>query len=170
MNEDGQVLDGSSILLGSPLSLALSFQLKHIPTGLPSPSNKVYCILSCKLHSLVTTKAGDSKSEAQLRKQEDEIGNIMELNKKLLRYVTGSVKTQHRREDYDCLKVTEYACFELNERGQGFSSCFLDISTLPVGDYRITWHCSYVDSGGSYWSLLPFNAGPLITVTDTKAA
>lgn len=142
-----------------------------MPTGLPSPSNKVYCILSCKPYYLVTTKIGDSKSEAQLRKQEDEIGNIMELNKKLLRYVTGSVKTQQgscRREDDDCLKVTEYACFEINERGQGFSSCFLDISTLPVGDYRISWHCSYIDSGGSYQSLLPFNAGPIITVKDTK--
>lgn len=147
--------------------------MKNMPTGLPSESNKVYCILSCKPHSLVTTKTGDSKVEAQLRKQEDEINNIMELNQKLLRHVTGSVKTKGRscrREDSNSLMVTEYACLEFNERGQGFSCCFLDISILPVGDYRITWHCIYVDSGGSYWSLLPLNAGPLITVKDVKAA
>ncbi|XP_057773614.1 uncharacterized protein LOC130992873 isoform X2 [Salvia miltiorrhiza] len=169
MNEDGQVLDGSSILLGSPLSLSLSCQLKNMPAGVPGPSNKVYCILGCKPHSSVTTKIGDSKRQSQLKKQEDEMDNMKELNEKLLRYVTGSVETEGRhcrRRDNDCLMVTEYACFELNEHGQGFSTCFLDISILPVGAYRITWHSGYVDSGGSYWSLLPVNAGPSIVVQD----
>ncbi|KAH6790642.1 hypothetical protein C2S51_005648 [Perilla frutescens var. frutescens] len=167
MNEDSHVLDGLSILLGSPLCLSLSFQLKNMPAGLPGRLNKVYCILSCKPHSSVTTNIGDSKWQAKLRKQEDEIDYIMELNEKLQRYVTGSVETQGlhcRRQDSDRLMLTECICFELNERGQGFSTCFLDVSTLPVGTYRMRWHSSYIDSGGSYRSLLPVDAGPLMTV------
>ncbi|XP_042009637.1 uncharacterized protein LOC121758291 [Salvia splendens] len=165
MNEDGQVLDGSSILLGSSLSLNLSFQMKNMTTGLPSPSNKVYCILGCKPH-LVTTNIRDSKWQSQLRKEEDEMDDTMELNKKLFRYVTGSVETEGhcRRRDNDRFMVTEYVRFELNERGQGFSTCFLDISILPVGAYKIIWHSGYVDSEGSYRSLLPVNAGPSIIV------
>lgn len=167
MNEDGQALDGSSILLGSPLSLSLRFQLKNIPACLSGPPNKVYCILSCKPNSLVTNEIGDSKWQAQLRKHEEEIDDIMELNEKLLRYATGSVETQGldcRRQDNDRLMVTEYVCFDLNEGGQGFSTCYLDVSVLAVGAYRIKWHSCYIDSGGCYWSLLPVNAGPLITL------
>lgn len=164
MNEDGQVLDGSSILLGSSLSLNLNFQMKNMKTGLPSPSNKVYCILGCKPHSLVTTNIRYSEWQSQLRKEEDEMDDTMELNKKLLRYVTGSVESEGhcRRRDNDRFMVTEYVRFELNERGQGFSTCFLDISILPVGAYQIIWHSGYVDSEGSYRSLLPVNAGSSI--------
>lgn len=166
MNEDEQVLDGLSILLGSPLSLSLSLQLKNMPTGLPGRPNKVYCILSCKPQFSATTNVGDSKWQARLRKQEDGIDGIMELNEKLQRYVTGSVETQGLqcgRQDNDRLMVTEYVCFELNERGQGFSTCFLDVSNLPVGAYRMRWHSSYIDSAGSYRSLLPVDTEPLMT-------
>lgn len=169
MNEDGQIVDGSSILSGYPLSLSLSFQLKNMPAGLPGPPNKVYCILNCKPHSQMTTKIGECKWQAQLSRQDDEIDDMMDLNEKLLRYVIGSVEThgQHyRSQDNDCLMVLEYVCFELNERGQGFSTCFLDVSSLPVGSYRMKWHSSCIDSGGSYWSLLPTNAGPLFTIHD----
>ncbi|KAI3453275.1 hypothetical protein Pfo_009938 [Paulownia fortunei] len=169
MNEDGQTVDGSSILSGFHLSLSLSFQLKNMPAGLPGPLKKVYCILSCKTHSLITTEVGECKGQDQLGRQDHEIDDMMDLNEKLLRYVTGFVEAHGlhcRGQANDCLMVNEYVCFELNERGQGFSTCLLDVSSLPVGSYRIKWHSGCIDSGGSYWSLLPVNAGPLFTVHD----
>lgn len=156
MNEDGQTVGGSSISSGSHLSLNLSFQLRNMKADCPSPLKKAYCILNCTIHSQITTETGDSK-----------IDDMMDLNEKLLRYVNRSTKINGphcRDQKSDLLTVNEYVCFEVNDRGQGFSSCLLDVSSFPVGSYRIKWHSGYVDSGGSYWSLLPVNSGPLFTV------
>ncbi|KAL3651055.1 hypothetical protein CASFOL_007458 [Castilleja foliolosa] len=155
MNEDGQTIDGSSILSGSHLSLNLSFQLKNTPVrGPPGPLNKVYCILNCE-------------GRADSSEQDQVIG--VDLNEKLLRYVAGSAQTNHGlhcADPNDHLSVNECLCFELNERGRGFSTCLLDVSCFPAGSYRINWLSGCVDSGGSYWSILPVNSGPLFTVRD----
>ncbi|PIN26218.1 hypothetical protein CDL12_01033 [Handroanthus impetiginosus] len=169
MNEDGQIVDGSHVLSGSSLSLSLCLQLKNMPAALPGLLNKVYCILNCKAHSRIATEIGVFKDQVQLSKQDQEIDDMMDLNEKLLRYVTGSVETHalhSRGQANDSLVVNEYLCFELNERGQGFSTCLLNISSFPMGSYRIKWHSAFIDSEGSYWSLLPVNAGPLFTVHD----
>lgn len=159
MNEDGKSVDESSISSGHSLSLYLSFQLKNMPAVPPHPPNKVYCILNCKPH-FQTSKIG--------KQEDDEMDDMIALNEKLLRYVIGSVKKtnglHYRSQDKGSLTVTEYVCFELNERGGGLSTCFLDVSSLPVGSYRIKWHCGFVDRAGCYRSLLPVNAGPLFTV------
>lgn len=163
MNEDGQNVDKSSISSGHALSLYLSFQLKNMPAGPPGPPNKVYCILNCKPH-FQASKIGEGKLSWQ---DDDEVDDMMELNDKLLRYVMKKSNGAHcRRQDKDCLAVTECVCFELNEHGGGLSTCFLDVSCLPVGSYRIKWHSGFVDSRGCYWNLLPVNSGPLFTVCD----
>ncbi|KAK6146559.1 hypothetical protein DH2020_020428 [Rehmannia glutinosa] len=165
MNEDGQMVDGSSILSGFHLSLNLSFQLKNKPASPPGPLNKAYCILNCKAHSQKTIKIGDGETQARLSWHDHEINDMMDLNEKLLRYVTGSVQTHYN----DLEMVNEYVRFELNERGQGFSTCLLDVSSFPVGSYRIKWHSGCIDSAGSYWSILPANSGPLFTIRDVIA-
>ncbi|KAK4423236.1 hypothetical protein Salat_1906400 [Sesamum alatum] len=167
MNEDGQTIDGSSIVSGFHLSLSLCLELKNMPASLPGQLNKVYCILMCKPHSHITTGVGESKGQSQFRRQDHETDDMMDLNEKLLRHVVGSVERHgpHRRgQGDDAMMVTEYVCFELNQRGQGFSTCLLDVSSLPVGSYRIKWHSGCIDSRGSYWSLLPGNDGPLFHV------
>ncbi|GFP92553.1 integrator complex subunit 7 [Phtheirospermum japonicum] len=157
MNEDGQMIDGSSILSGSHLSLNLSFQLKSMSVGgPPGPLNKAYCILNCE-------------GQAESSRQDQDIGDLLDLNEKLLRYVAGSAQTHHGLHcagPNDHLMVNEYLCFELNGRRQGFSTCLLDVSCFPVGSYRIKWLSGCVDSVGSYWSLLPVNSGPLFTILD----
>ncbi|CAA0824224.1 ARM repeat superfamily protein [Striga hermonthica] len=87
MNEDGQTIDGSSILSGVPLSLNLSFQLKNKPVGPPGPLNKAYCILSFTAPSQKTNR------QAQPSRQDQAINDVMDLNEKLSRYVAGSVCT-----------------------------------------------------------------------------
>ncbi|KAL8507175.1 hypothetical protein ACS0TY_017905 [Phlomoides rotata] len=169
-NEDGQNVDESSILSGHPLSLYLSFQMKHMPAAPLRPPNKVYCILNCKPH-LQTSKIGERKLIWQ---DDDEMDDMMALNVKLQRYAVGSVKKANgphcRSQDKGCSMVTEYVCFELNERGGGLSTCFLNVSSLPVGSYRIKWHCGFIDRAGCYRNLLPVNAGPLFTVREATTA
>lgn len=173
MNEDGQIMDGSSVMSGLHLSLNLCFQLKNMPSSLPHCLNKVYCILSCQPHSQTTQEIGNSGGQAQLDRQDLDVDAMMNLNEKLLRYVTGDVKMDglHFRDKCsdDSAMVNKYVCFKLNERGQGFSSCLLDVSSLPSGSHKINWHSCCIDSDGSYWSLLRRNVGPLFTVHNAAA-
>lgn len=95
---------------------------------------------------------------------------MVELNDKLFRYVTEchtkrSNNSKHCGTcDNDGGCVNAFVCFKPNKRGQGFSSCLLDVSGFPVGSYRIKWQSCYLDSEGNYWSLIPLNAGPIVTV------
>ena len=96
--------------------------------------------------------------------------DMVEINEMLFRYVT-NLHTKRisngKRRKYDKNEdgvVYAFVHFEPNESGQGFASCLLDISSFPVGSYRIKWHSCCIDDEGSYWSLLPLNAGPVVTV------
>ncbi|KAL6543947.1 hypothetical protein OROGR_010444 [Orobanche gracilis] len=164
MNEDGQMMDGSSILSGFHLSLNLSFQLKNMPVGPPGPIKKAYCILSCKARSQEKTKIGVCEGQAQSSSPDHEIDDLLDLNEKLLRYIAGSVQTYGGPNDN--LTVNDYVRFELNDRGRGFATCLLDVSSFPMGSYRIKWHSGCIDSGGSYHSLLPATSGPLFSIRD----
>ncbi|KAL6579373.1 hypothetical protein OROMI_009589 [Orobanche minor] len=168
MNEDGQMMDGSSILSGFHLSLNLSFQLKNMPVGPPGPIKKAYCILNCKARSQEKTKIGVCEGQAQSSSQDRKIDDLLDLNEKLLRYVAGSVQTYglHHGGPNDHLTVNEYVRFELNDHGRGFATCLLDVSAFPVGSYRIEWHSGCIDSGGSYHSLLHVSSGPLFSIRD----
>ncbi|KAL8053249.1 hypothetical protein ABFX02_05G058500 [Erythranthe guttata] len=169
-NEDGQTVHGLSISPGSHLSLNLCLQLKNMPAGMPGPPKKVYCILDCTVqHSQTSTVIRQCKGQEA---QSTKIDDMVELNEKLLRYVVGPTEAHglHCRAQANdsCSVVNEYVCFELNDRGQGFTSCLLDVSSFPIGSYRIKWHSGFVDIGGSYWSLLNANDGPLFTVREVE--
>ncbi|KAL3828422.1 hypothetical protein ACJIZ3_017224 [Penstemon smallii] len=161
MNEDGKYVDEISVLSGFHLSLNLCLQLKNTTAGLRGPLAKVYCILNCKMHS----ESGEYKGQAHLSGQDDD---ILDLNEKLLRYIIDveSHELHSKGRASDCFMADEYVCFQLNKRGQGFSTCLLDVSAFPAGSYQIKWHSGCIDAGGTYWSLLPLNAGPLCTVHD----
>ncbi|XP_051144931.1 uncharacterized protein LOC127260917 [Andrographis paniculata] len=165
MNEDNQVVDRSSTLSGSHFSLSLCLQLKNMPADLPHRLSKIYCIISCKAQPQATTATGEPGEKSQ---PDQDIDDMMELNEKLLTYIVGSLKTNelHSRDEDDGVMVNEYVCFDINERGQGFSTCFLDVSSLPSGCHSVKWHCGGMDRRGSYWSLLPMAAGPLFTVSN----
>lgn len=68
------------------------------------------------------------------------------------------------RFDWNNNGVSAVVQFEPNERGQGFSSCLLDVSRFPVGSYQIKWLSCCIDQHGSYWNLLPLNGKPVFTV------
>lgn len=93
---------------------------------------------------------------------------MVEMNEKLLDYVTqcGTKNiSKYGSGGTDGKFVNTVVCFEPNERGQGFASCLLDVSRFPIGSYRIKWHSCCVDNHGTYWSLLPLNAGPVFTIS-----
>ncbi|KAL3512659.1 hypothetical protein ACH5RR_025376 [Cinchona calisaya] len=159
MNEYGENVDGTAVSLGSHLSLNLCLQLKNMPPSLPLRLSKLYCILSCTIHP----QNEENKEQAWLNSEEWEVNDILDLNEKLVRYVTGSSTPcgiHIKNNAGSCWTKDQYVCFHPNDRGQGFSTCLLDISDFPVGNYRIKWHSCWIDNEGSYGSLLPLNAGP----------
>lgn len=96
---------------------------------------------------------------------------MIDMNEDLFEHVTEAGKTSNtkRRRVSDGDEVVKaFVCFEPNERGQGLSTCLLDVSRFPEGSYEIKWHSCCVDDRGSYWSLLPMNAAPVFTLLDPK--
>ncbi|PON72739.1 Coatomer beta subunit [Parasponia andersonii] len=161
--------DGIFVLAGHYLSLSLCLQLRNVPPDLPVRPIKLYSMLYCRVSFQEPTPVPEKKYQSRSSYQAWESDNMVEMNEKLLRYVTqqgtkdinnskcGSGNTDHQF-------VNTFVCFEPNQRGQGFSSCLLDVSRFPVGSYRITWISCCVDNHGNYWSLLPLNAGPIFTI------
>ncbi|XP_019051419.1 PREDICTED: uncharacterized protein LOC104586554 isoform X2 [Nelumbo nucifera] len=158
---------GLSIFQGFHLSLNLCLQLKdahHVPSFQLS---KLYCILSCRISDFVPIQ-GEVKGQTQLSFRAWETEEMVSLNEQLLQYVREDMNRtgrRHERESKNCDgSVSACVCLEFNERGQGFSTCMLNVSAFPVGSYKIKWHGCCIDSHGSYWSLLPLNTGPMFTV------
>ncbi|XP_059661933.1 uncharacterized protein LOC132308009 isoform X2 [Cornus florida] len=166
LSGDDKSSDGISVLPGFHLSLNLCLQLKNVPPGLPVQLTKLYCILYCR--------SGQEKGQKGSGFQDWGADDMVDLNEKLLQYVTGETRTTkgvlNRDNAGDSGVVEACVCFEPNERGQGFSTCLLDVSAFHVGSYRIKWHSCCIDSKGSYWSLLPSNAGPVFTVKKSSLA
>ncbi|KAI3916930.1 hypothetical protein MKW98_014391 [Papaver atlanticum] len=164
---DNRKSDEISILPGSHLSLNLCLQMKNVPEVL---SANFYCVLACK--PSYCTPASDGQMEEQKRSgyPASESDDSLDLNEKLMLYVMNSTAEMGARKrgricGDGCGFVLCFVSFdELNQRGQGFSNCLLDVTAFPEGSYMIKWHSCCIDSQGSYWSLLPLNAGPRFSV------
>ncbi|KAK7845973.1 integrator complex subunit 7 [Quercus suber] len=170
-NSDTKSSDRISILPGFLLSLNLCLQLNNLPPDLPARLTKLYCILYCRVSFQEHRPSEEDKEQMQWGCRAWENDDIVEINEMLFRYVT-NLHTKRinnsKRRKYDNNEdgvVYAFVHFEPNESGQGFASCLLDISSFPVGSYRIKWHSCCIDDEGSYWSLLPLNAGPVVTVS-----
>ncbi|KAJ4979169.1 hypothetical protein NE237_009949 [Protea cynaroides] len=156
-----------SVLQGFHLSLNLCLQLKNEPNFLPVRVTKLYCILSCSPSDGVTSEGVENKVQTRLGFRTWETSEMVDLNEELLWHVKEGIKNGKRHGGFSNgfgESAHAFLCFELNDRGQGFSTCLLDVSAFPVGSYIIKWHSSCIDSKGSYWSLLPLNSGPIFSV------
>ncbi|KAL2896151.1 Integrator complex subunit 7 [Bienertia sinuspersici] len=139
---------------GSHLALNLCIQLKNVTSDVCSRFSKIHCILNCKSSFL---------GQEVIKSPVEKVGQIINHQK------------QHTREFMKCEDpqndgetVVTYACFETNGGAQGFSTCLLDVSTFPVGSYRIHWHSGGIDHQGSYWSFLPLSPCPQFSVIDAS--
>ncbi|KAJ7949579.1 Integrator complex subunit 7 [Quillaja saponaria] len=166
-NEDTRNQSDLSVLPGSCLSLNLCVQLRNVPSNLRLRLKKFYCILYCRL-SFQEPRPSDDKEKTPSAYQAWKDDDFVEMNNDLFCYLANCNATKMRRrkggrDDNDGV-VRAFVNFELNEKGQGFSKCMLDVSDFPAGCYRIKWHSCCIDSMGSYRSLLPLNMGPVITI------
>ncbi|KAF9623508.1 hypothetical protein IFM89_003124 [Coptis chinensis] len=155
---------------GFHLSLNICLQLKHVP---PSRVTKLYCILASKPSYWTPGHDGESKGKMLSEFKPWDSNDTVDLNEKLWMYVTEGAKRSGKKlaraSSGDPL-VWSCVSFVLNGRGQGFSSCLLDVSAFPVGSYEIKWHICCIDSKDSYWNLVPLNMGPVFSVNrDTVA-
>ncbi|KAF5203320.1 Integrator complex subunit [Thalictrum thalictroides] len=158
-----------SVLPGCHLSLNLCLQLKHVPPGRVA---RIHCILASKPSYRTSEHGDESKGKMLPGFQSCDTSDVIDLNEKLWMYVIERAKRSCRKirkaSGGDVL-VWSCASFVLNERGQGFSTCLLDVSAFPVGFYKIKWHSCCIDSKDSYWSLLPLNMGPVFSVNNSFA-
>ncbi|EXB66979.1 hypothetical protein L484_004904 [Morus notabilis] len=161
--------DGIYVSRGYQLSLSLCLQLRNVPPDLPVRLAKFYCMLYCSESFQEPRPVQENNEQSKSSRQAWETDDMVEVNARLLHYVTHRVTNNTNGGKSgcgidDCGFVNAFVCVEPNERWQGFSSCLLDVSRFPAGSYRIKWCSCCIDDQGNYWNLLPFNAGPVFTV------
>lgn len=139
-----------SVSQGSQLNLDLCIQLKNAPSSIQFQSIKLYCILYCKKSFQVHKDASYKKFGGD---------DMAYANERLFGYIKGSSK-KATNDGF----IETFVRFELNEKGQGFSSCLLDVTGFSLGSYRTRWLSCCVDSEGSYWNLISSNESPVFTV------
>ncbi|KAJ6673293.1 C1ORF73 PROTEIN [Salix viminalis] len=175
-NADTRNSNHLSILPGFNLSLNLCLQLRNLPPDLPFGVTRSYCVLYSSMSFQDSKENGETKGQFLWENRTLDSDNLIRMNEKLLHHVTecSTKKTSNskrgREKDIDSDEIiTGFACFDLIDARKGFSNCLLDVSRFPVGSYRIKWQSCCIDSQGSYWSLLPLNAGPVFTVQKPTA-
>ncbi|VVB12327.1 unnamed protein product [Arabis nemorensis] len=155
-----------SVEQGFQLSLDLCLQLKNIQQPrIPIRLTKLYCLLYSKLAYHTPTQHGENnRNQKSYSPWRDE--NLVEMSSKLFHHAVKSGKEPEvsGRLEWNKIGVCAVVQFKPNERGQGFSSCLLDVSRFPVGSYQIKWLSCCIDQHGSYWNLLPLNGKPVFTV------
>ncbi|XP_050374497.1 LOW QUALITY PROTEIN: uncharacterized protein LOC126792034 [Argentina anserina] len=159
--------DGICVSVGFHLSLNLCLQLRNVPPDIPVRFNKFYCMLYCKPSFPGSRASGIHKEQDVGTNQAWETDDIVENYDLLLKYATkSSTKKSNKcgRSSDDGEFVNSFVHFELNDRGQGFSSCLLDVSGFPVGNYSTKWYSCCIDKQGKCWTLPSLNPGPLFTV------
>ncbi|KAK8263621.1 hypothetical protein V6Z12_D12G053900 [Gossypium hirsutum] len=159
---------------GLHLSLNLCLQLRNASPELSLGLTKLYCVLYSRVSFQKQSHGERNNEEMESQCQPWESEEIVEMNEKLFQYVTECAKKttsygkRFRDDDMnDDQMVYEFVCFEPNAKGQGFSSCVLDVSHFPVGCYRVEWYSCCIDNEGSYWSVLPLNSRPVFTVQES---
>ncbi|KAF8102940.1 hypothetical protein N665_0190s0057 [Sinapis alba] len=158
--------DTITVKQGFQLSLDLCLQLKNIQQPrVPVRLTKLYCLLYTKLaYHTLTQHAETKRNQKSYSPWRDE--DLVEMSNKLFHHtITKPGKKPEVSGRFDWSNsVSAVVQFEPNERGQGFSSCLLDVSRFPVGSYQIKWLSCCIDQHGSYWNLLPLNGKPAFTV------
>ncbi|KAJ9553949.1 hypothetical protein OSB04_017994 [Centaurea solstitialis] len=165
MNRDSGNGERISVLPGYHLHLDLCLQLTGISPESRVQLTKLYCILQCKQPSYQRPRqATDSERKTQAEVHDGIDDNVLELNEKLVKYVNSydRFSTNDKNRTFDGQIAESIVCFRPNGKGQGFSTCILDISMFPMGSYEIKWRAGCMDIGGSYWSLNSLNSGPVV--------
>lgn len=165
-NSSKSTPDTITVEQGFQLSLDLCLQLKNIQQPRVSVRlTKLYCLLYTKLAYHTPIQNGEAKrNQKSYSPWRDE--DLVEMSGKLFHHaVTKSGKKPEGSGRFDWSNgVSAVVQFEPNERGQGFSSCLLDVSRFPVGSYQLKWLSGCIDQHGSYWNLLPLSGKPVFTV------
>lgn len=165
INADPTHPEGISVSRGWELSLNLSLQLRNPPPDLPIHLVKFHTIIHCS----PSFRVPGPTEESSFRVSDAwESGDLVDLNKRLFHHVfyarEGSGRTMLSSDDHTRDGATGFVSFEVSESGVGFSNCLIDVSGFPVDKFRMKWHSCFIDSEGSYWSLLPLNPGPVFSV------
>ncbi|KAL0834389.1 hypothetical protein Bca101_086278 [Brassica carinata] len=165
-NSSKSTPDTITVEQGFQLSLDLCLQLKNIQQPRVSVRlTKLYCLLYTKLAYHTPIQNGEAKrNQKSYSPWRDE--DLVEMSGKLFHHaVTKSGKKPEGSGRFDWSNgVSAVVQFEPNERGQGFSSCLLDVSRFPVGSYQLKWLSGCIDQHGSRWNLLPLSGKPVFTV------
>ena len=140
-NRSKSTPDTISVEQGFQLSLDICLQLKNIQQPrVPLRLTKLYCLLYTKLaYHTPTQQHGETKrNQKSYSPWRDE--HLVEMSNKLFHHaITKSSKKQQTSGRFDWNNnngVSAVVQFDPSERGQGYSSCLLDVTRFPVGSYQ----------------------------------
>ncbi|KAK1271047.1 hypothetical protein QJS04_geneDACA021056 [Acorus gramineus] len=161
-NANSRDQDEISVIRGFHLSLNLCIQFKNATPHHQSKVSRMYCIIAVSPFDPLKATSGETIMENGFQGTDE----LVDLNERLMLHMINEAAggSDRKRSSEEAGLVTSCSSFEPNERGQGLSSCLLDVSAFPEGSYRIKWHSCCTDSKGFYWCLPPLNVGPVLTV------
>lgn len=190
----GEELSELSVKQGSSLILSICAQLTNEPLGNSSRISSVFCVLTFQGVESTSRVEEDLYADWKLGWHEGQASNqslvefslveklvqramcedvedAIELEQDLVSLPTAkedmyskSVKGSSKRAG---AYGRSFATFIMDKKGKGFSSCNLDGSAFPSGQYQLSFDCVGMDTKNKPWVLLPSRILPSETLKIT---
>jgi hypothetical protein len=193
----GEELSELSAKQGSSLILSICAQLTNEPVGNSSMISSLFCVLTFQGVESTSLVEEDLYADWKLGWHEGQASNqslvdfslveklvqrakcedaedAAELEQDLVSlptakedmYLSKSVKGSSKRAG---ASGRSFAVFSMDKKGKGFSSCHLDVSAFPSGQYQLSFDCVGMDTKNKPWILLPSRILPSETLKITPS-
>ncbi|XP_057838518.2 uncharacterized protein LOC131048544 isoform X1 [Cryptomeria japonica] len=177
-NTNERNIDGISVQQGFQLPLSLCVQVRNILPGSSCKVKKICCVMIIQPSDCSQRTTSEYYAHWRLGWRMEETQEVLELTEELLvhmKLITKSINISRTKTEFKDAsfekpnqKGKTFIMFELDKKGRGFSTCLLDVSSLPCGLYQTSWLCACLDNRGRFWSLQPLNAGPIFRIKPEK--
>lgn len=176
-----------SIKQGSSLVLSICAQLSSVPAESASRISSLFCVLLYQGVESTSIVEEDLYAEWKLGWHDGQIPSDFSVIEKLVQRakcedVEEAVELEHDlvslpivKEDTHSFKSVKgsagrsIAVFTMDRNGKGFSSCNLDVSAFPCGQYQLSFDCVGMDTKNRPWVPLPSRIRETLKITANSA-
>lgn len=181
-----------SVKQGSFLALSICAQLKSQPVGSSSRISSLFCVLSFQGVESTSLVEEDLYADWRLGWHDGQTSNQSLTHFSLIEKLVQRAKCEDLedavelerdlvslptvKEDTHSSKSIKgrtgafgrsFAVFTMDRKGKGFSSCNLDVSAFPSGQYQLSFDCVGMDTKSRPWVLLPSRIRETLKITPT---
>jgi len=182
-----------SVKQGSSLVLSICAQLNSQPVGSSSRISSLFCVLTFQGIESTSLVEEDLYADWKLgwhdgqtvnqsltdfslieklvqRAQCEDVEDAVELEQDLVSLPTAKEGTHSKSvKGRNGASGRSFAVFSMDRKGKGFSSCNLDVSASPSGQYQLSFDCVAMDTKSRPWVLLPSRIRETLKITASSA-